>query len=148
MQHAYRGYFGIGVYGPKTVENIGTLWRSAHNFGAAFLFTIGRRYHRQASDTTHAGLSVPLYNYLTFEEFLTHRPNDCSLVAIEQSELSRDVKTFIHPQRCIYLLGAEDTGLPLAIQERCKNVIHISTPMCLNVAVAGSIIMYDRFIKQ
>lgn len=31
-----RGYYGIGIYHPKTTENVGTLWRSAHNFGADF----------------------------------------------------------------------------------------------------------------
>ena len=28
-----------------------------------------------------------------------------------------------------------------------KQTVHISSPMCLNVAVAGSIIMYDRLNK-
>ena len=29
-----RGYFGIGIYGPKMTKNIGTLWRTADIFGA------------------------------------------------------------------------------------------------------------------
>ena len=36
-----RGYFGIGIYGPKMTKNIGTLWRTADIFGADFMFTIG-----------------------------------------------------------------------------------------------------------
>lgn len=39
-----RGYFGIGIYHTKNVLNVGTLWRSAHNFGASFIFTVGMRY--------------------------------------------------------------------------------------------------------
>ena len=35
------GYFGIGVYRLKTEANHGTLWRSAFQFGADFIFTIG-----------------------------------------------------------------------------------------------------------
>lgn len=30
-----RGYFEIGVYHPKTPMNVGTLWRSAYQLGAA-----------------------------------------------------------------------------------------------------------------
>jgi hypothetical protein len=26
--------------------------------------------------------------------------------------------------------------------------VHIETPMCINVAVAGSIVMYDRAVKS
>ena len=35
------GFFGIGVYRLKTEANHGTLWRSAFQFGADFIFTIG-----------------------------------------------------------------------------------------------------------
>lgn len=40
------GYFGIGIESAKTPANVGGLWRSAHAFGAAFIFTIGARYPR------------------------------------------------------------------------------------------------------
>lgn len=56
-----RGYFGIGVYHPKNVINIGTLWRSANCFGADFLFTIGHRYKHQGSDTLKTYRHIPLY---------------------------------------------------------------------------------------
>lgn len=49
-----RGYFGIGIYNPKTETNMGTLWRSAYNFGADFIFTIGMRYKKMGSDTAKA----------------------------------------------------------------------------------------------
>jgi tRNA(Leu) C34 or U34 (ribose-2'-O)-methylase TrmL len=48
-------YFEIGIYHPKTRNNVGTLWRSAYQLGASGLFTIGRRYERQSSDTWHYG---------------------------------------------------------------------------------------------
>lgn len=54
-----RGYFGVAVYRPKTEANIGTLWRSATAYGAAFLATVGQRHQRQASDTCYSsGLSA------------------------------------------------------------------------------------------
>lgn len=39
-----RGFFEIGVYHPKTAENIGTLLRSAYQCGASGVFTIGTRW--------------------------------------------------------------------------------------------------------
>ena len=141
-----RGYYGIGVYHPKTVENIGTLWRSAHNFGADFIFTIGKRYQRQASDTTKAERHIPLYEYESFEDFKEHLPRGCQMVFVEQTEGSRNVKDIIHPETAVYILGAEDYGVPEEMMRGYKK-IHIDTPMCLNVAVAGSIILYDRKSK-
>ena len=148
MENNRRGYFGIGVYGAKTEINIGTLWRSAHNFGASFIFTIGARYKKQCSDTTKAWKHIPLFNYKTFTEFNNLRPCDSPLIAIEQTNKSKSIREFKHPERAIYLLGAEDYGIPSKILEKCQDVIHISTPMCLNVAVAGSIVMFDRGNKN
>lgn len=141
-----RGYYGIGIYHPKTTENVGTLWRSAHNFGADFIFTIGRRYKKQASDTTKASRHIPLYEYDSFEDFKKHLPNGCQLVFIEQVEGSRNLKDIAHPETAAYILGAEDYGIPEDMMQGYQKV-HIETPMCLNVAVAGSIVMYDRQTK-
>jgi len=142
-----RGYFGIGIYHPKTTENIGTLWRSAHNFGADFIFTIGPRYKRQASDTTKASRHVPLFEYKTMDDFKEHIPNGCQIVFIEQSSGSRNMKDFAHPESAVYVLGAEDYGVPEEMMKGYQK-IHIDTPMCLNVAVAGSITMFDRQNKS
>jgi len=46
-----RGFFGIGIQNIKTESNIGTLWRSANILGADFIYTIGKRYKKQSSDT-------------------------------------------------------------------------------------------------
>lgn len=45
-----RGYFGIGIYGPKMTKNIGIFWRTTDIFGADFMFTIGKRYETMRSD--------------------------------------------------------------------------------------------------
>lgn len=142
-----RGYFGIGIYQPKTIHNMGMLWRSAHNFGAAFIFTIGHRYRMQASDTTKAQRHIPLYEYVSFAELRGSTPKDCLLIGIEQSEQSEPVTKTAHPDRAVYLLGAEDYGLPADILAACHRVMEIPSARCLNVAVAGSIVMYDRLVK-
>lgn len=140
-------YYAIGIYHTKNGTNVGTLWRSAMNFGAAFLFTIGRRYKHQASDTQNATKQLPLFHYVDFHDFRKHRPNNAPLVGIEQTEESVGLRDFEHPRSAVYLLGAEDTGLPAEILNYCNSVVHITTPNCLNVATAGSIVMYDRQCK-
>lgn len=107
-----RGYFGVGIYQTKTKDNIGTLWRSAQNFGTDFIFTIGARYSKQRSDTTKAERHIPLYEYETFEDFKAHIPRGCELVFVEQTHGSRNLKDVIHPETACYILGAEDHGVP------------------------------------
>ena len=141
-----RGYFGIGIENIKTAANLGTLWRSAFNLGADFIFTIGRRYKGQASDTVKAWRHIPFYQYENSEHFLSSRPYDCKLIGVEITGKAKDLKTFIHPTRAIYVLGAEDGNLTFL--DKCQYVVKITSNQCLNVAVAGSIIMYDRFIKE
>ncbi|MDR0683271.1 MAG: RNA methyltransferase [Dysgonamonadaceae bacterium] len=143
-----KGYYGIGIFRGKTVENLGTLWRSANLFHASFIFTIGGRYKEQASDTSLAFRHIPLYNYVTFENFYQHMPYDCPLVGIEIDENSEDIQVFNHPKRCIYLLGAEDGGLPKEIMAQCHKLVRLPGRFSLNVAVAGSLVMYDRIMKS
>lgn len=143
-----RGYYGIGIYQPKTAENIGTLLRSAHCFGANFIFTIGSRYRRQVSDTTHATRHVPLFEFSSLEDFDSHLPKNSKVVCIEIAKKALSLNETSHPERAVYLLGSEDNGLP---QEYMKDKMIIQIPglsFCLNVAVAGSIVMYDRMLKK
>lgn len=142
-----RGYWGIGIYHGKNTDNIGTLWRSAHNFGASFIFVIGKRYQRQASDTTKAERHIPLYEYQTFEEFQANLPKGCQIVFVEQTDGATNLPECNHPQAAVYVLGAEDSGVPVPLM-RGHQKVYIDTPMCLNVAVAGSIVMYDRHVKM
>lgn len=56
-----KGYFGIGIMNPKTEMNVGSLWRSANILGASYIFTIGKRIPKQASDTMRTCNSIPFY---------------------------------------------------------------------------------------
>jgi len=144
------GYFGIGIYHTKTEANVGTLWRSAFLFNAAFVFTIGRRYSKQASDTQKTWRSIPLWHFTDIDDWREHTPYDCQVVGVELAEGAIALPVFRHPKRAIYLLGAEDHGLPPAVLTLCQYVVQIPTgkPYSMNVATAGSILMYDRFCKE
>jgi tRNA (guanosine-2'-O-)-methyltransferase len=140
--------FGIGIYHTKTKENLGTLWRSAYQCGASFIFTIGARYTPQSSDVYKTWKQIPCFHYKTFEEFQQHRPHAWQLVCVEQGYQS--LQSFKHPKQAVYLLGAEDNGLPPAILLANPNGISLESvnQNSYNVAVAGSIIMYHRNFLQ
>jgi tRNA G18 (ribose-2'-O)-methylase SpoU len=142
-----KGYFGIGCYNMKTGHNYGSLFRTAQVLGADFLFLIGCRFKHQASDTMKSWRHVPVFVYEDFDDFNTHRPHDCRLIGIELSNQSTPIKTFVHPKQACYLLGAEDNGLPNAILDKCQNIIQLPGERSLNVAVAGSIVLFDRINK-
>lgn len=143
-----RGYFGIGIYKTKTPVNVGTLWRTANILGAAFIFTIGRRYENQCSDTMKTPRHIPLFHFETIDDLHKHLPKGCPLVGVEITPDAVDVKNYRHPPRACYLLGAEDGGLPNDIIDQCHNLIKLQGDTCMNVAVAGSIVIYHRQCMQ
>lgn len=142
------GYFEIGIYQPRSTENIGTLWRSAYQLGAAGIFVIGRSYRRQTSDTESTLNLIPLRHYLTFEEFLQARPVGAQLVGVEMG--GQPLSNFLHPERAIYLLGSETNGLPARILAQCNAVVALESvnKASYNVAVTGSIVLYHRLYMQ
>lgn len=144
-----RGYWGVGLWRPKKHHNVGTLLRNAHAFGAAFIVTIGPRFPRQATDTARAWRHLPVYDYETADEFFEHLPYRCRLVAVELGSGAIELPRFAHPEQALYLLGAEDDGLPPEVIERAD--FHVQIPAAafsLNVASAGTVVMYDRIAKR
>lgn len=140
-------YCGIGMEHPKTADNLGTLWRSAVCFGASFIFTIGDRYHKQASDTVKSWRHVPYFRYTDLDDFHAHLPYDCVPVGVEITDLAKPLETYQHPRNAVYLLGPEDGGLSRSALLLCHEVINIDTTYCLNVASAGTVVLYDRQAK-
>lgn len=143
-----QGYYAIGVYNAKTEHNIGTLWRSAYIMGAAYIFTVGKRYKKQTSDVVKTWARIPYFHYDTIEDLLENIPYDCRLIGIELTDEAQWLHDFDHPQRAIYLLGSEDQGLPETVLKRCQALIKLPGNSSLNVAVTGSILCYDRAAKM
>lgn len=139
-----RGFFGIAMYCPKTSHNWGTLLRTANLMGADFIATIGKRYKHQAGDTLKTTRHIPMYHYESFEEFYKHLPYGCQLIGVELTPDAQNLKDFNHPEQACYLLGAEDIGLPEQVMEKCHKIVKLEGRFSMNVAVAGSIILYHR----
>ena len=141
------GYCAMGVFRGKTHHNMGTLWRSAYILGASYIFTVEGKYKKQASDVTRTWSRIPLFNYKTFEDLLRTIPHDCRLVGVEIDDRAEMLHEFEHPKRAIYLLGAEDSGLPDFVLEKCHMVVKLPGNSSLNVGVTGSIVLHDRACK-
>jgi len=106
---------------------LGVLWRSAQNLGASFIFTIGNRYAKQASDTHDAVKAMPYFHYDTFDDFFKNLPKGARLVGVELTSSSNDLETFHHPRRCVYLLGAEDHGLSKQAIEKAHFLVKFNS---------------------
>lgn len=142
-----RGFYGVGVFMPKTEHNYWSLFRTAQILDADFLFVIGPRFKVHAADTMASYRHIPTFSFWDFKDFNAHRPFDCRLVGVELQEGACEVSRFTHPKRATYLLGAEDNGLSRECLTHCQDVIKLHGERSMNVAVAGSIVLYDRFCK-
>lgn len=142
-----RGYFGIGAEGISKAMNLGALMRTAHAFGASFTFSVeAERRIRQAykSDTSKSATHVPYYSWATIEDMAL--PSGCDLVGIELTDDAVDLPSFKHPLNAAYVLGREKGDLSQAMLDRCAHVVKIPTRFCINVSLAGALVMYDRII--
>ena len=143
-----RGYFGIGVQEISKEQNVGTIARSAHAFGASFFFAVSPSVDIKAmrvSDTSDAFDHLPYYEYETVGAIKF--PQECALVGIELVEDSIELPSFRHPLRAAYILGPEMGSLSPEVLARCDHVVKIPMKFCVNVGVAAAIVMYDRMIS-
>lgn len=139
-----RGYFGIGVERLSKPLNLGNLMRSANAFGAGFFFTINAdvAIREMRSDTSRAAARLPYYSWNSVEEISL--PDGCVLVGIELLDEAIELPTFRHPLQAAYVLGPERGSLSEPLLRRCGYLVRIPTAFCINVAMAGAIVMYDR----
>jgi tRNA G18 (ribose-2'-O)-methylase SpoU len=141
-----RGYFGVGVERLSKPMNAGSLFRSAHAFGASFIFTIDSdlSLSEARSDTSEAWKQLPFYRFDSAATMML--PRGCAVVGIEFLEEATELPSFRHPAQAAYVLGPERGNLSDELLARCDHVIRIPTQFCVNVGIAGAITMYDRLL--
>jgi tRNA G18 (ribose-2'-O)-methylase SpoU len=143
-----RGYFGIGVEGISKTMNVGNLFRTAHAFGASFVFTVDANYQRtegQKSDTSKSGGHMPFYSFPDVNRMML--PDGCKLVGVELLEDAVELPSFHHPSQAAYVLGPERGNLSTEMIQRCDYTLKIPMSFCVNVGIAGAIVMYDRLVS-
>lgn len=144
-----RGYFGIGAEGISKAMNVGALMRTTHAFGGSFFFTVAAAYDRsraQKSDTSKGAVNLPVFEFDTARGL--HLPRECALVGIELTDDAVDLPSFHHPRAAAYVLGPERGSLSAEMTGMCDHVVKIPTRFCLNVGLAGALVMYDRVLSM
>jgi tRNA G18 (ribose-2'-O)-methylase SpoU len=139
------GFVGIGIYNVKRTHNFGALIRTARVFGASFVFSVGTR-NPQEQSSIRAELTLPLFHFTTLEHFIGAIPVNARLVCVELTPGAFDIRTYQHPARAVYLLGPEDGTLPDAVMRQHDTVI-LPGAYPLNVAMAATVVLYDRALK-
>jgi len=143
-----RGYFGIGVERISKSVNVGTLMRTAHAFGAGFVFSVEAVYSEREgsrSDTSDATGHVPYYAFPDAASMVL--PEHCELVGIELLDEAEHLPSFRHPRRAAYVLGPERGVLSPEMIERCVYTVKIPMRFSVNLGIAGAIVMYDRMLN-
>ncbi len=140
-----RGYSCIGLDNPKYSSNVGMVLRACFNFRASLIITTGARYKGSVQDTTKAYRTIPLINVSDMREAI---PFDCIPVAIDLLPDATPLPQYIHPERALYVFGAEDATLDKKTTEWCRDIIYIPTNQCMNLAATVHVVLYDRFLKQ
>ena len=144
-----RGYFGIGVERISKPMNVGNLFRSAHAFGADFVFAISPSVDLKQvdrSDTSNTHKHVPLYEFATPKDLSL--PKGCQLVGVELLDGAHDLPSFTHPEQAAYILGPEKGELSPASVAGGDHIVKIPTMFCVNVGGAGASLMYDRWMTR
>jgi tRNA G18 (ribose-2'-O)-methylase SpoU len=141
-----RGYFAIGIEGVSKTMNAGNLFRSAHAFGATFVFTVAAdpRVQKSRADTSRTPEHLPWYDYASVADLTL--PSGCQLVGVELLDNAIELPSFRHPPRAAYVFGPERGALSPALLARCDHRVKIPTSFCINLATAGAVIMYDRLL--
>ena len=151
-EHYRSGLRSMAIAGWNTSKehNIGTLVRTAHAAAAEEVVLVGdREWNIEAAKTAQDFTDVTILE--DENTFLDHvRNRGWSLVAVELDDRAVSLFEAEYPENPCFLLGAERDGLPQSLIDAAEIVVQIpqwGLVPCLNLAVAGSIVMYDYLAK-
>ena len=142
-----KGYACIGLFNPKSPENVGSVMRASGCYGVHSVFYTGKRYDHAkefCTDKNRVHLNIPL---IGVEDLQNTVPIDCVPVAVELVEGAKSLVDYKHPPRAFYIFGPEDGTLKKHITDFCRETIYVPTEGCMNLAATVNVILYDRMAK-
>jgi len=140
----------LAAWGITKEHNVGSLVRTAHAVAAEEVILVGdREWNVEAARTSE------LYTELTVlpdaGAFLAHlERHRRQLVAVELDRRAVTLFEARYPERPCFVVGAELGGIPEELLERARLVVRIpqwGLVPSLNLAVAGSVVVYDYLSK-
>ena len=144
--------FAVAAWEITKEHNVGTLVRTAHAAAADEVILLGDRdWNVEAAKTSELYTRI-VQLPATPDALRAHlRSRGWELVAVELAERSTNLFEARYPERPCFLLGAELHGLPTELLDEATLVVEIpqwGLVPCLNLAVAGSLVVYDHLAKR
>jgi tRNA G18 (ribose-2'-O)-methylase SpoU len=141
----------IASWNTTKEHNVGSLVRTAHAVAATEVVLVGdREWNVEAART--AQLYTTVTQVADLEAFREHMlVGKWNLVAVELDDRAVNLFAAEYPERPCFLLGAEVGGVPEALLAEAGLVVQIpqwGLVPSLNLAVAGSIVLYDYLSKE
>ena len=144
----------IGLINPKYPHNLGQIVRIAGCYWANRIWYTGERMDAQLNGSSRLPREERIRDYAHVkwehrERFITPAVDEgYTPVCVEfRPNRSESIIYFEHPEKALYVFGPEDGSIPRGIATACHRFIHIPTNHCLNLSVAVSTVLYDRFQK-
>lgn len=143
--------FAIAAWEISKEHNVGSLVRTAHAAAAQEVILIGdREWNVEAART--ADLFTEIVQLPADIGTLRAHVEDrgWNLVPVELTENSTNLFEAEYPDRPCFLLGAEIGGVPPELLADAELIVQIpqwGLVPCLNLAVAGSIVVFDHLGK-
>ena len=142
--------FAVAAWNISKEHNVGSLVRTAHAAAAAEVILVGdREWNVEAARTAelftrvhHLGNQTALLDHL--------QDRRLTLVAVELDHRAVNLFEAEYPSRPCFLLGAELGGVPGELLDAAQLIVKIpqwGLVPSLNLAVAGSIVIYDYLAK-
>jgi tRNA G18 (ribose-2'-O)-methylase SpoU len=142
--------FSVAVVNMSKEMNIGSLLRTAHAAAARELLLVG-----EPSFNTYAAATADKWTDVTYlestEDLVAHaRQEKMALVSVERDGRAVDLFAAAYPARPIFVFGAEKFGVPADVLDASALIVQIpqwGLVPSLNVAAAGSVVIYDHLAK-
>lgn len=140
----------IAAWNISKEHNVGSLVRTAHAVAAEEVVLVGaREWNVEAARTAELYTTVTrLPDVQAFRDHLA--AGHWRLVAVELDRRAVPLFEAEYPERPCFLLGAELGGVPPELLDEAKLIVQIpqwGLVPSLNLAVAGSIVVYDCLAK-
>jgi len=131
-------------------HNVGSLVRTAHAVAAAQVLLVGDKEYNVTAART-AELYTTVLHLEDEHQLLEHiATQGWQLVAIETDARAESMFDVSYPPRPCFLLGAELGGIPESLLDKAELIVRIpqwGLIPSLNLAIAGSLVMYDYLAK-
>ncbi len=141
-----RGFSCVGLFRPKTAENVGGVLRAAYCYEVAQVVLEGARNGdvRHGTNTTAAHTHIPT---IMTDDMFSALPFDTEVVAVDLVPGAVSLPSFQHPKRAFYIFGPEDGTLGVRHTGRAQHIVYVPTRNCMNLAACVNVVLYDRMAK-